>query len=176
MLLFLSRGAKGIGELEEKTRKYGLSCRGGKQEDVKAQTKAQRELGMAMEGTKLQFWCRDGAGDDETEHVAGEPATEADEGPDTGVHSARLAANTMVGELDSRMPAIEAGATKLGAKIGDVAKAFQSNWPRFAPRLRTSRRIGAGGAVRANPVGAFKSLPPEVQTALATPCCRRPGR
>lgn len=80
-----------------------------------------------------------------------------------------LAANTMVGELDSRMPAIEAGATKLGAKIGDVAKAFQSNWPEIRSTIENvAKGLERAGQFAQTLWGAFKSLPPEVPTALAT--------
>jgi len=169
MLPFLSRGAKGIGELEEKTRKYGLVLSGRQLEDVKAQTKAQRELGMAMEGTKLQFGAAMAPVMTKLDTSLANLLPKLTKGLTPAFTALGMAANTMVGELDSRMPAIEAGATKLGSKIGDIAKSFQSNWPEIRSTIENvAKGLERAGQFAQTLWGAFKSLPPEVQTALAT--------
>ena len=169
MLPFLSRGAKGIGELEEKTRKYGLVLSGRQLEDVKKQTMAQRELGMAMEGTKLQAGAAMAPVMTKLNTSLANLLPKLTKGLTPAFTALGLAANTMVGELDSRMPAIEAGATKLGSKIGDVAKAFQSNWPEIRSTIENvAKGLERAGQFAQTLWGAFKSLPPEVQTALAT--------
>ena len=169
LLPFLSRGAKGIGELEEKTRKYGLVLSGKQLENVKAQTKAQRELGMAMEGTKLQFGAAMAPVLTKLNTSLADLLPKLTRGLTPAFTALGMAANTMVGELDSRMPAIEAGATAFGAKIGDIAKAFQSNWPEIRSTIENvAKGLERAGQFAQTLWGAFKSVPPEVQTALAT--------
>jgi len=169
LLPFLSKGAKGIGELEEKTRKYGLVLSGKQLENVKAQTKAQRELGMAMEGTKLQFGAAMAPVLTKLNTSLADLLPKLTKGLTPAFTALGMAANTMVGELDSRMPAIEAGATAFGAKIGDIAKAFQSNWPEIRSTIENvAKGLERAGQFAQTLWGAFKSLPPEVQTALAT--------
>jgi len=169
LLPFLSKGAKGIEELEGKTRKYGLVLSGKQLDNVKAQTKAQRELGMAMEGTKLQFGASMAPVMTKLNTSLADLLPKLTRGLTPAFTALGLAANTMVGELDSRMPAIEAGATKLGSKIGDVAEAFQANWPEIRSTIENvAKGLERAGQFAQTLWGAFKSLPPEVQTALAT--------
>lgn len=169
LLPFLSKGAKGIEELEGKTRKYGLVLSGKQLDNVKAQTKAQRELGMAMEGTKLQFGAALAPVMTKLNTSLANMLPKLTKGLTPAFTSLGMAANTMVGELDQRMPAIEAGATKLGSKIGDIAKAFQSNWPEIRSTIENvAKGLERAGQFAQTLWGAFKSLPPEVQTALAT--------
>ena len=169
LLPFLSKGAKGIEELEGKTRKYGLVLSGKQLDNVKAQTKAQRELGMAMEGTKLQFGAAMAPVMTKLNTSLANMLPKLTKGLTPAFTALGMAANTMVGELDQRMPAIEAGATKLGSKIGDVAKAFQSNWPEIRSTIENvAKGLERAGQFAQTLWGAFKSLPPEVQTALAT--------
>lgn len=169
LLPFLNRGSEGIAELEAKTKQYGLALNDTDQNALKRFTAAQREMQFATEGAKVTLGRGLFPVMSQLQESFAKIAVPLTQAVTPAFQALGEVAVLAVDELAANLPAVQALAMDVAEAIKGVASGVKNNWPAIKDTIATigdtMKRVSDIGRTLWD---AFRALPPEVQTTLAT--------